>query len=451
MKCFAINIRISLFPFRVRRSFPSSSVARHFAVLRKYLSCPPITFLPRLHDCFARISIKTKLSVMARKSPLAPRATTTSSTKAAASTTSAYTTPIITSFPLNPLTTTFVPPSDCTGISYPASPQVYMLDVQTTCLPSKAELGTTAFFSPGLICPSNYVSACSDNNGVSSITTVTCCPAQDGILLSCVPKTSSLDSFWQSFACTWQPPGTTSLLATLTVSGTTFTSSERFVSPDGLNAYGVRMVYQSTDQFPATTTKKATTTGATTTTSGNLTTSPTSSSPTGTITPTSSASPGLSTGAKTAIGVVIPVALLAILLGVFLWWRNRRRQQTTQAVEKTSFLGFLGRQNEKAGAGEVEEQTWKSELPGESVRPTELHEDPVKSHEQYAPVELHGESIPGELSSVAGEPTVSAISPGASTYQAYHTSELSEPTTPTPQGPLLGTGGEAKPGPNYHD
>lgn len=40
----------------------------------------------------------------------------------------------------------------------------------------------------------------------------------------------------------------------------------------------------------------------------------------------SSGSGGLSTGAKAAIGVVVPVAVIALLLGIFFFWRRKIRK-----------------------------------------------------------------------------------------------------------------------------
>jgi hypothetical protein len=41
----------------------------------------------------------------------------------------------------------------------------------------------------------------------------------------------------------------------------------------------------------------------------------------------------LSTGAKAAIGVVIPLVVLGLLLGLFIWWR--KRQQYNKVVPST--------------------------------------------------------------------------------------------------------------------
>jgi len=222
--------------------------------------------------------------------------------------------PAITSFPRNPLTKSFSRPKDCTGVV--KSSFLVMMDVASTCLPPGIQTESDAYFSPGIACPSGYVSACHDNTGVASLTTVTCCPTLNrDVTLSCVDD-RTLASVWSTLFCTWiAPKAKTSLPVTLSANGVTSTENLDFSSPGGLNAFGVRMVYQKTDTDRPT----ATTTGGTT--------KPTSSDPTNsdTSTPSPGDDGGLSTGAKVAIGVVIPVVAIAALVGILLWWRRRRR------------------------------------------------------------------------------------------------------------------------------
>ncbi|KAM4057238.1 transmembrane alpha-helix domain-containing protein [Hirsutella rhossiliensis] len=214
----------------------------------------------------------------------------------------------VTSFPSNPLTTPFARPSDCTGI-YQSS-FLAMVDLASTCLPRSFKTDSDAYFSPGIACPSGYLSACHDNTGVASLTTVTCCPTlNNAVTLSCV-TTSTLTNVWSTLFCTWIAPESqaTSLAVTLIEDGVTRTVRQGFRSPGGLNAFGVRMVHQRTDVDQS----RA---------------SPTSS-PSSTDTNSASdgtPSPGLSTGAKVAIGVAIPVVVLALLAGALVWWRRRRQ------------------------------------------------------------------------------------------------------------------------------
>ncbi|PNY29725.1 Uncharacterized protein TCAP_00361 [Tolypocladium capitatum] len=216
--------------------------------------------------------------------------------------------PVITSFASNPLTTTFSRPADCTGLYQ--SLFLTMMDVQSTCLPTGFNTKPDAFFSPGVACPSGYVSACHDNTGVASQTTVTCCPTfNSDITLSCAPP-GPRSGIWSTLFCTWMPAPSqdTTLPVTTSSNGITSTEMRDFPSPAGINAFGVRMVYQRTDLTSATTSATDSTSSA----------DPQSTSG-------SASSSGLSTGARAAIGVVVPLVVLAILAGALLWWRRRRR------------------------------------------------------------------------------------------------------------------------------
>lgn len=80
--------------------------------------------------------------------------------------------------------------------------------------------------------------------------------------------------------------------------GVTQTIQATIQSPGGINGYGIAMVYQSADLLPA----------------------PSASS---TQTPEPQQD-GLSTNAKVAIGVTIPVVALATLCGVFFYLRRKK-------------------------------------------------------------------------------------------------------------------------------
>ncbi|EFY87618.1 hypothetical protein MAC_06330 [Metarhizium acridum CQMa 102] len=248
------------------------------------------------------------------------------SSTAGASTT-ANTPSVITSFPRNPLTTTFSRPPGCDGIYL--SGFLAMVDLSSTCLPSNFK--SDAYFSPGLVCPSGYVSACHDTTGVASITTVTCCPAlkNPDVTLGCL-TTSTLSGSWSTLYCTWiAPPSSDSTLpVTTSEKGVTTTKNLGFRSPEGLNAFGIRMVYQSSD---------LSTQPAESTTHGSASRSP-GGAATSNASQVTDESGGLSTGAKVAIGVVIPVVAIAALLGAFFWWRKRkhRYQVPPQTADKSS-------------------------------------------------------------------------------------------------------------------
>lgn len=92
---------------------------------------------------------------------------------------------------------------------------------------------------------------------------------------------------------------------------------ETFISPGGINAYGIRMVHQATDLVERTTALPETTTSSITTTTTNA--------------PNPDSGPGLSTGATVAIGVVIPLVVLAALtIGIAWWWRTKRQRPSAE-------------------------------------------------------------------------------------------------------------------------
>ncbi|KXX75889.1 Phosphoinositide 3-kinase regulatory subunit 5 [Madurella mycetomatis] len=231
--------------------------------------------------------------------------------------------PVISSFPRVPLTTTFTATdSRCGGLYTPSASRVYMIDDEPSCLPPGFSTAATDFYySPGIACPSGYWTACYDTTGVPSITTVTCCPTYLDISLACVPDPESLSSGWESLQCTWVAPRTTTLIEVTESMNDDRTSivRETFISPGGINAYGIRMVHQATDLVEGTTALPETTSSSTTTTAAN------------TPGPGPGSGSGLSTGATVAIGVVIPVVVLAALtIGVAWWWRTKRQRPSSE-------------------------------------------------------------------------------------------------------------------------
>lgn len=231
-------------------------------------------------------------------------------------TTSTYSSPILSSFPLDALTTTFTPPASCSGVYI--SGGVAVIDADLACLPQGFTSLSTNYFSPGIQCPAGYVTACNDNAGVSSITTVTCCPYRGDITLGCVTP-STLSGVWETLFCTWIAPasGTTvSITQSDEEGGSTSTTASSLSSPGGINALGVRMVYQSSDLAAASGTSTATSTGAKNTGSaGNE---------------DNDSGAGLSTGVTIAIAVIIPVVVVAITAGLFFFIRKRKQAQKAQ-------------------------------------------------------------------------------------------------------------------------
>ncbi|KAM0517492.1 hypothetical protein ACHAPE_005024 [Trichoderma viride] len=289
--------------------------------------------------------------------------------------------PVVTSFPFNPLTTTFSRPSDCDGV-FVSGGYLSGIDFSKSCLPKGFHTDQTSFFSPGLACPSGYYSACHDNIGASRITTVTCCPTlASDVSLSCV-TTSTLKGVWSTLFCTWIAPdgdGTT-LSMTVSDNGITSTVAGDFTAPGGLNAFGIRMVYQKTDTESTTMTR--TTTRSTATTG----TKPAGAKNTGGSDSGDSSSGGLSTGAKAAIGVVIPVVVLGLLAGLFFWWRKRKQYNKVvsgntptelhgqDAVPPTELAQYSGLMNKpKAPAGAPPEELPAQEAPAVELPAERMH------------------------------------------------------------------------------
>lgn len=110
---------------------------------------------------------------------------------------------------------------------------------------------------------------------------------------------------------------TTLPITVLKSDGQTTTSSWGFSAGAGINAYGVRLVYQSSDLVAATTSAAL---GTGTTTSSSVSATGTSNTGMG-----MKPSGKLSTGEIIAIAVVVPLVALAILGTLFGWlWRKKR-------------------------------------------------------------------------------------------------------------------------------
>ena len=106
--------------------------------------------------------------------------------------------------------------------------------------------------------------------------------------------------------CTWSAGRKTTVLLAKDVDGSTI--AETFTDEQGVNAYGLRMVYEPTDI----------------TTAAASSSEPAPSS-TADSNNESGGSGGLSTGATVAIGVVFPVVVIIALACLLFWYRRRKR------------------------------------------------------------------------------------------------------------------------------
>jgi len=146
-------------------------------------------------------------------------------------------------------------------------------------------------------------------------------------------------------------------------SGVTSTVSVAYTPGMGLNAYGVRMVYESTD-VPSTT-------------GGSSSSSTMASSSSASGTGGSHSGSGGTSGGTIAAAVVVPVVALLALGALFLWWRKRRQRNARVEVEAPSGTPkfYTGVPSVEPKVGELPvEQSNRGELPGEPARRQEHFE-----------------------------------------------------------------------------
>ncbi|KAJ4311892.1 hypothetical protein N0V84_010212 [Fusarium piperis] len=268
---------------------------------------------------------------------------------------------------VGPLPTDYSPGTTCNAIS---SRIVVGIDFATSCLPDDFDPAPTAYYSPGTACPSGYTAqrSCTRSNSGDDRTTVTCCPERNGIKMWCVENPQSLEGPWESLYCTWSAGDSrTVLLVTTLVSGSESTSAVTMSGGDGINAYGLKMVYEASDiaSTSATTTSDATTADATT----DTTELPAETSSSG----GSGNDGGIGTGGIVAIAVVIPLVVIGALIGGFFWWRRRKNRITaipTEDPDATKELPPSHGVSELYGTQSIPQElptgsSYVSELPGD--------------------------------------------------------------------------------------
>lgn len=180
------------------------------------------------------------------------------------------------------------------------------------------------------------------------------------------------------------------VLTTSNEGGTTSTVAVSMSSPGGLNAMGVRMVYQSSDVKAA----KATSASSATTTATGTRSSAGATSSSGAE---GGSSGGLSTGATVAIAVVVVVLAIAAVVGAFFWMRKRKQRQQYGAVrpaspapapdtepklgsgyydpkstQELSGIGVRGNRDQSQELVELGQENRPSEMPQHYVDPVEL-------------------------------------------------------------------------------
>lgn len=323
----------------------------------------------------------------------------------------------ITSF-VGPFPTDFAVPSDCSAIS---SNSIAGFDFKSSCLPEDFNPDTTAYYSPGTACPSGYTAQedCTRTSGDS--TTVTCCPVRGDIELWCVSEPSSLEGPWVSMQCTWSAGNEATVLL---VTSDSSTMGVTMSGGQGINAYGLRMVYESSDLETSTSTPSSTSRQGTapdaTGSPFETATDDSSSTISATGSPNAEDS-GLSTGAIAAISVIIPVVLIALGLGLFFFIRRRKQQSSANAAIANHESKYPDQPGSSPGT-----ISYSSPQSGVNPRSGELYGDMAHSpYQTPAPQEMPAHSFAVELPAGTPPPPPSK-SPSVNVAVGVTPSPLSE-------------------------
>ncbi|KAJ5523762.1 hypothetical protein N7494_010412 [Penicillium frequentans] len=227
-----------------------------------------------------------------------------------------------------PLTTTFTPPSACLSdlwLAQSSSGKWMNLGPANTteCLPSGWAASST--FSPGY--KFNLPMAADP-----------CSYRPSSWVFSTRPASTSDEPWYGTEICQFAPQTTIYYGYTWTTEGIT-TSTPSEMKPGGLiNAYGLVIAWQETDNNdPATATATATATASTSRTTPTSNSDPaTATATTETTTPALNptfGSSGLSTGAKAGIGASVAVgAIMLLALLAFFLLRRRKKQQSVSVA-----------------------------------------------------------------------------------------------------------------------
>lgn len=197
--------------------------------------------------------------------------------------------------------------------------------------------------------------------------------------LSCIATPRTLLYPWETVLCTWEAAETGEHISATYISyqGSVVLTS-LLVSPEGVEAYGVRLKYQATE-LPSTTSSLPESSASSDQNLDSI------------GVPSDEPSGGLSGGAIAGITVgAVLGALLFLLLGFFLARWQRRRQERLLQEQQSSTLIASPYSADWAGLGLAQ----KPELPSSPVQnPAEL------SATREEAVELDGRAVPVEMPS----------------------------------------------------
>ena len=303
---------------------------------------------------------------------------------------------------LGNLTTTFVPSSTCTfyapmadsmgGFQGQGCNSGNSIVDASKCWPPATVSGPSpplegwGFYSPGLICPLGYVTACSSISSsagqpsptsqgsyfpfefplIAGETALGCCPDGfdcqiDGFGHQTCSSIATSASFLLG-DCTGGSLGGFNFISVPTTT-TEDTGSVATITTANLLAPLFQLNFQPSD-LPSST--SSTTINTSTTTS----TTTTSQTPSSVPEPSPVPDTGLSVGAKAAIGTVIPVFFIVVAaIWAFILIRRRRRQRQAQQPAPTASSRY---EKPELDSRVVGHDTLKTELPTGSTARTEL-------------------------------------------------------------------------------
>ncbi|KAI0023120.1 hypothetical protein F4780DRAFT_777242 [Xylariomycetidae sp. FL0641] len=298
---------------------------------------------------------------------------------------------------LGSLTTTWTPPPECTiNIQAGGDPRAFssgwraqncvsgpVVQDQPTCWPPRAAGVATptqpllawGLYSPGLVCPDSYETACSYDGGAgtgdfdftfsprASETAVGCCP----LGYACTTYGLGQQTCAVNLSSTVVPKATCESGATASLTTQTIpfamldTEADSTVTIDTFTAYAplFQLVYQSSDISPPTSSLGAASVASTGDISGSMSPQPSASEP---------QRQSRSTGAQAGIGVgvALGVVLLAAISFCALRVRRRHRSALAELHGHPVAAGTAGAVNTKPP---VELQAPVAELAGRDVMP----------------------------------------------------------------------------------
>lgn len=247
-----------------------------------------------------------------------------------------------------PFPTDFIVPSDCSGIW---AGGVLAIDVKPTCLPRNFNPDHNAYYSPGTSCPSGYTAQDSCTRSSGSTSTITCCPKRGDLTLQCVDDPKALEGEYEHMFCTWSAGDHETVL--YATDGDGDVSAVTMSGREGINAYGLRMVYEPTDIV--TSAESATHPERTEYSDPPENQSIFGRSMTG--------RGGLPTGEIVAISVVVPIIAAALAIGVFYWYQGRRHSRPRQNDAKEKYAASAA-----SGAGSGPAPSYRSQYYGNEIQ-----------------------------------------------------------------------------------